>query len=71
MPAKKPKLTPLEREIRATKRHQLSSIGRCSRTNLRGGPYLGPIKLNRSARWPFAKTYQSARDASPSSRQVV
>lgn len=70
MPAKKPKLTPLEREIRATKRQQLSSIGRCSRKNVKDGSFRGTVRLNRSVRWKSAKTYQEASGASPSDRPV-
>lgn len=70
MPAKAPKLTQLEREIRATKKQQLSSVGRCSRKNVRDGSFRGSINLNRSTRWQTAFSYQEARDASPSDRPV-
>jgi hypothetical protein len=33
--------------------------------------FKGEIKLNRSKRWEPAKTYQEARDKSPSTRPVV
>lgn len=36
-----------------------------------GEGYLGPIKLNRSARWKHAENYFDARDLSPSNREVV
>lgn len=32
--------------------------------------FKGTVRLNRSRRWPPAKTYQEARDASPSHRPV-
>lgn len=32
--------------------------------------FKGPIKLNRSKKWDTARTYQEARDKSPSTRPV-
>ena len=34
------------------------------------GSFKGEVRLNRSPRWPPAKTYQEARDKSPSTRLV-
>lgn len=59
MPNKPSKLTLLEREIRATKKQQLSSEGR---TQGRLRQYLHHQTLNRSARWKAFPTYQAARD---------
>lgn len=36
----------------------------------RPGQYRGPIQLNRSRKWTPAKTYQQAREMSPSKRPV-
>lgn len=35
-----------------------------------GRGYLGPIGLNRSNHWPFAKSYQHAREIGPSAETV-
>jgi hypothetical protein len=36
----------------------------------KGGPYRGPISLNRSQNWPRAKSYAHAREISPSADVV-
>lgn len=66
MPAKSPKLTQEQRKARKDKKHRLSSLGR-GNSNLRLHMAVG---LNRSKHWAAARTYQEARDASPSSSPV-
>lgn len=69
MPAKIPKLTPLEREIRVTKKQQLSSEGRTSMKNIKRvhGYQCG---LNRRSPFQY-KTYEKAREIAISSNVQV